>query len=455
MLEIIIKHTPDCMKAFLYVSDAVGGPYPTEAQLLLALKEHGIVHGIDADVLRGMHERLVCNTNVEVAKGTAPQAGAAGRMEILVDVSSKGKPRKLADGRVDHRDISYVMNITKATPLVRHIPPVPGVPGATVFNKPILPPPAPDVPFVAGKGAIVSPDDPNVFIADITGAVVLHTDGKIEVVNTKVVSGNIDYSTGNIRFSGNLRVTGTVRAGFEIDVEGDCQIGGNVEDAKIISGGEVEINGGAMGSVKGGITCGGGVKVRHIANFNVQSGDAIRITEDALHCTLSAEGVISAKNLVGGTIAAWKSVEAEAIGTEAEPKTIIDLGGRSVLMQRKYLLLKELTGITGQVGAVKESLYFLTRDEMDPAGALSGDALCRLDEMKKKYRLHREKCSQVQMEIEALDERINHSPIPSVKAQTVYPNTVLKFGTVEKIIREKLTHARITVDGENIVIGNY
>ena len=455
MLDISVTHTPDCMKAYLYVSDMIGGSYPTEEQLFRTLGEHGVVYGVKTEALRSMIAGKACNTYVEVAQGDLPVPGMPGRIEILVDVSAKGKPRKLADGRVDHRDISYVVNISKGAPLVRHFPPVPGTPGHTVFNKPIAPLPPKDTPLMPGKGAVVSPDDQEVLIADIDGAVVVHADGKIDVVDNKVVSGNIDYSTGNIRFSGNLKVTGTVRAGFEIDVEGDCYVGGNVEDAKISSQGDIEIIGGAIGSVKGSLKCNGTLKVRHIANFNVQSGENICILEDALHCMLSADGAITAKTIVGGTAAAWKIIETETIGTEAEPKTIVDLGGRYLLMQKKYLLLKELTAITGELGSLKERIFMVARDEMDSEGKLSQGPLVRLEALKKNHRECREKCARIQAEIEALDEKLNHSPVPSIKAQTVYPNTIIKFGTNEKIVREKLNHARITVDGEKIVIGKY
>jgi hypothetical protein len=55
--------------------------------------------------------------------------------------------------------------------------------------------------------------------------------------------------------------------------------------------------------------------------------------------------------------------------------------------------------------------------------------------------------------METLDKKLGGNPIPFVKASTVYPNTLIKFGSVEKLINEKLVQARITVDGEKIVVG--
>jgi uncharacterized protein (DUF342 family) len=393
------------------------------------------------------------NTVIEAAQGLAPLPGTPGKFEILIDVSGKGKPRKLADGRVDHRDISYVVNITKGTPILRHIPPVQGNPGLTVFNNPVDPLPVVDMPLVAGKGAIISPRDAEVLIADTNGAIVVHADGAIEVVDNKVVNGNIDYSTGSIKFSGNLRVTGTVRGGFEIDVEGDCRIGGNVEDAKIICRGDLEINGGAIGSSKGTLKCGGSMKVKHIANFNAQAGEDIIIMEDALHCIMSAQGNIKVKNIIGGITAAWKKVETECIGTEAEPKTIIDLGGRYLLTQKKHALLKELTVLTGDIGSIRERIFVLARDEMDAGGILPAGPLNRLDALKTEHRIKRDSCVKIQADIEVLDAKLNQTVTPTIQARTIHPNVIIKFGSVEKIIREKIGLTRISIDGEKIVIG--
>jgi len=64
--------------------------------------------------------------------------GTPGSIEVLIDVSQKGKPRVLPGGKVDHRDISYVVNVRKGTPLVKHLPPIPGKDGCNVFGKTVV-----------------------------------------------------------------------------------------------------------------------------------------------------------------------------------------------------------------------------------------------------------------------------------------------------------------------------
>jgi len=65
-------------------------------------------------------------------------------------------------------------------------------------------------------------------------------------------------------------------------------------------------------------------------------------------------------------------------------------------VQRKYALLKELADVTGHIGTVKEGIFKLVRDEMDPAGELSDGALERCGALKKKHRVNIKRCSDVQ-----------------------------------------------------------
>ena len=59
--------------------------------------------------------------------------------------------------------------------------------------------------------------------------------------------------------------------------------------------------------------------------------------------------------------------------------------------------------------------------------------------------------SAVQMEL--IDKKLESAPIPYVKASTVFPNTLIKFGSIEKLIKEKLFQARIVAEGDKIVVG--
>jgi uncharacterized protein (DUF342 family) len=448
---ISVTHTDDGLKAFLFVPEGMLESFPSLAELRLSLSGHGIAYGIDDVALERMANDKTINCKVEIAHGTPPVDGTPGRIDILVDVASRGKPRALSGGRVDHRDLGYVINVRKNTQILRRFPPVPGTEGKTVFGKPIGCRQAPYLALVPGPGTRIMDEDPNVLIADKDGAVAVFPNGKAAVLDEKVVHGNIDYATGNVSFMGNLQIQGTVRGGFEVEAAGNIWIGGSVEDAKVTAGGDLEIVGGASGSGNGALKCGGTLKARHFQNFSAQALN-IEVLEDMVHCTVWAEQALTGRSIVGGTISAGISIGVDSIGTSAEPRTVIDLGGMTVLLNQKYDLLKDLAAVTAETGSIKGSMFHLVKDEMDKEGMLPPGVLIRLDEYRQKSVECVEKSIRIQKDVEAIDEKLKKQSVPVLLAKTVYPNTLIKAGSFERNIKDTITNVQISVDQNGIIV---
>lgn len=452
MDRISVTRTPDGLKAFLTVPDSMASDFPIFDDILRCLADSGVVFGINEDAIHQLIRYKTCNFPTEVARGAPGVPATPGRIDILVDVSSRGKPKAVAGGRVDLRDLGYVVNVRKGDFILRRIPPVPGKEGKMVTGKAIAVTMPPPVLLTPGKGTRILESDSDVLVADVDGAVMVFPNGKAEVLTDKVVNCNVDYATGNISFAGNLRINGTVRSGFEVAAEGNVWIAGSVEDAKVSSMADLEIVGGASGSGNGVIKCVGTMKARHVQNLTVQAKDIV-VAEDIVHCDIWAEATVSAKAIVGGTVSAGALIEAESIGTEAEARTVLDLGGASVLLKQKHDLLRELAAVTGEIGAVKSAMFKLVRDEMDDNGVLSPAALMRLDVLRAGNRNTLEKNASLQKEIAAIDDKLKRTTIPVLKAQTVFPNTIVKSGTLEKSIKEKLRNVVITADQNAITVG--
>ncbi len=451
MDRISVTRTPDNLKAFITVPESMVDGYPAFGDLKQWLAGTGIVYGVDDDALHQMVRNKTINLPVEVAHGIAAVLPTPGRIDILVDVSSRGKPRATSGGRVDMRDLGYVVNVRRNAPILRRVPPVPGIEGTMVTGKRIAFAPPPMVYLIQGKGTRLLEEDQNVLVADIEGAVVVYPNGKAEVLTDKVVQSSVDYATGNIFFWGNLQITGTVRSGFEVSAQGNVWIGGSVEDAKVSSLADLEIVGGASGSGNGVLKCAGTLRARHVQNLSVQARDIV-VTEDVVHCDIWAEATLVAKSVVGGTVSAGKCIEVESVGTEAEAKTVVDLGGISVLLKQKYDLLRELAATTGDIGDGKGDMFRLVRDELDANGMLAAGALLRLEDLKTKSRETIEKNNEIQKELEAIDDKLKSSGVAALKAKTVFPNTLVKSGTLEKCIKEKLSNVVITADQSSIIV---
>jgi uncharacterized protein (DUF342 family) len=451
MDRITITKTPDGLKAFIMVPESRVVNYPSVEELKQVLADSEVVYGINESALQQMVMNKTYRVCIEAATGMSPTPAKPGRIDILVDISSRGKPRALPGGRVDLRDIGYIVNVRKNTQLLRSIPSVPGIQGKMVSGKTLSVLLPPSVLLVPGNGTRFLDQERNVLVADIDGAVVVYTNGKAEVLTEKVVPGSIDYSTGNIFFSGNLKIEGTVRSGFAVEAEGNILIGGSVEDAKVSALADVDIVGGAAGSNNGVIKCGGTLKTRHIQNFSVQAQHVV-VSEDLVHCDIWAEATIIAKTIVGGTVSAGTSIDADSVGTVAEAKTVVDLGGMTVLLKQKSGLLRNIMTVTAEIGNLKGTIFSLVCDEMDENGELPEASFVRLNNLKKKNCELIDKNAWIQKDIESLDEKLKSRITPMLRARTVFPNTVVKTGKMEKTIKEKLVNVVITAENDEIVV---
>jgi uncharacterized protein (DUF342 family) len=441
---ITVTRTTDGLSAAITVLPQRENSYPSCQELLAALGDNAVVCGINNQALVDMVATKALNIKVEVARGVPAEPGIAGRLEMLVDIALIGKPKKLSDDRVDFHDICYVINVHKGDPIARRIPPVLGKEGQTVSGKPIVPPRPSDVKLPIGNGTKLSLSDPDLLVAGNDGGIGVEADGSLEVRKEEKIIGDIDYQTGDVTFAGDLTITGSLRAGFSVENKGTLIIGGSVEDSTIKCQGTIVIKRGAVGSGSGTIECKGAVRARHLENFRVIAGGDVVITENMVNAVVESAGFVYAKSIRGGCVASLLGVEAGEIGSISEVKTVVDIGKKYERIQLRYKLLSKLALLTTEIEKNRELVFQLVRDNLDENGALSMENEQMLDALKVKSVEIDGVQSSTQVEIESLDGLKYEGDDPYVKANVIYPNTIVKFGTGEQLIRERLEQVRLT-----------
>ncbi len=418
------------------------------------LKEYGVVHGIKKDIIERMALEQVCDERILIAEGTLPEPGVDGRFEILIDTSGIGKPKRREDGSVDHKELKKVINVKKGQPLIRRIPPQPGKKGRSILGKDIDPPKSKDAVLSPSLGTEILEENPDLLVAATDGAVSLNTAGGMEVRTAKVINGDIDYSTGNISFSGDLKITGGVRAGFSIKADGNLTISGHVEDTEVSSSGDMEITGGAVGSNNGKLIIGGSLKVHHLENFTVQARKSIMVIDSILHSSIRTEALVKAKTIVGGQIEAAHGIEAGTIGSASETKTVIKIGNVFFLLQQRKMVNEKQQEIRGGLIKCKEEIFTLVKNDMDSNGKLGHEDEPKLEELKECVHKLNKQLSKLVHRLEEIEIKLKDNPNPVIKANVVFPNTVIRFGLVEKIIKEKIFKKIICADENKIIIRN-
>ncbi|MGQ9631824.1 MAG: flagellar assembly protein A [bacterium] len=335
-------------------------------EVYMKLREMGVIYGIKDDVIERAvedhHRGSEPIRGLLVAEGIPPTPGQDGRIEYKFDLSRR-RFKELSDGRVDYREREDIANVKKGDLLAVFIPPVRGTSGISVERQ-IVSPPEPEAAdpalFVGDNVELV---DGRKFVSTISGRAAVGADGKISVVETFECD-NVDYSTGNIRFVGDVVVRGDVLDGFRVEADGNVLIGGSVGAATIVSGGDVVVKGGFVGRSKGVIRASGGVFVAFVENGRIESGGDVIVGRASLHSKIIADSrVVVVENkgtIIGGMISALGGVEAKVVGAPAETFTRIMVGfdyravRRVNLLGRNLLRLEErMRRILPAIAAIK------------------------------------------------------------------------------------------------------
>ena len=224
--------------------------------------------------------------------------------------------------------------------IAEKIPPTPGVDGFDVLGQIVHPKPGRDIPFPLGKNVLVKNN--NQIVAALAGQLLLKNN-KIHVIPLIEVNGDVDLSTGNIQFSGNVIVHGSVQPGFSIKADGDVEITGTVSGA-IIEGHNVKIRMGIQGMNQGYVRAAMNLSTHFIENASVFAGQDAIISDVILHSNVSAGRKIIVTErrglIIGGEITAGEEIQAKTVGTSTASTTDLQVGVNP-LQRTEYVQLRK------------------------------------------------------------------------------------------------------------------
>lgn len=326
--RIKIRVTPDRLKAFITVFPSEENSQITEEDIRRALDKAGIKFGIKEDLIYTILN-LQTVEELPIAEGIPPENGKDGTIEYKISLGKRELvPKENPDGSVDFRNIGFVETVLKGDVLAVKIPPTEGTPGMGVDGNPIPPKRGKDVRLPRGKNTEVSEDGLSL-IAAISGTPSIK-DGNLSVSPTLEIQKDVDFSTGNIEFVGNVIVRGSIRSHFSVNCEGNLEVLEDIENADIKVGGNLIVRRGIYGEPGRRIEVGGSLLAKVIRNVDIDvHGDIIveqAIVDSNVRCggkirVTSGKGII-----VGGSISALKSVSVPQLGSPFGISTIVIVG---------------------------------------------------------------------------------------------------------------------------------
>lgn len=316
------------------------GKYMTEKDILNELTNLNVKFGISNKVIQAyLKGRQFCR-DIPIARGKAVLNGKDAKVVYKFETAPTAKPKLLEDGSVDFHELNLFTSVKQGDLLAELIPEELGTPGVDVYGNEVKPLQVRKKILKFGRNIRLSEDQKQIF-SEVNGDVRLEGD-MVFVSNTYTVPADVDASTGDIHYDGNVFVTGNVRAGFRVEASGDIEVNGVVEGATLIAGGSIVLKRGVQGMSKGVLQAGGDIVTKFIESCNVKAGQTIN-TGSSLHSDLIAgdKVIVSGKKgfLIGGTISAGKRIEASVFGNKMNTATTLKVGVEPEVMER----YKELT----------------------------------------------------------------------------------------------------------------
>lgn len=449
-------------------------PFTTIDDVRKALAQRNVVFGIDENKMAELSAKLskiaatkdlTESVEMEVAVGAPVINGRDAVIEFLYKkqdtTQGVSAPEQTEDGRIDYRAGHKIDNVAKGTVLARKTPATKGVAGKTVTGKEMAPQDGKDVELSVNKGVILSPENPNEFIADADGQVIVK-DKKISVLALYEVPGDVNFSTGNIDFVGTVIVKGDVKDGFKIHAGEDIVVSGVVEGAELKAGGKITVVGGVSGNDKAHIACKGDANIKYIRNAVAEIGGNLSIGQAIMHSKITCDGKVAVAGqkgvIVGGQIIAGQEVSAALIGSNFATTTEIIVGEIISIREELLKIDAEMKAIAENLDKTKKGMLFLKELHTKLGGNLPADKkelLTKLTRAQFKLvadsKLLLERKTELQKkEQESIAEKKNCRVVCS---GVIYSGVKIIINKVMRQISEELKFCTLTESGGEIKVG--
>lgn len=271
-----LKDTTESNKLNLevYVVETLKPPKYNEDDLKKELVNNKIVYGI---LKENFKDVLESGKKVLIAKGKEAVDGQDDIININFEDSVDLKEDK--EGNVDFKSIGVISNVKKGDIIAERHRGFEGENGFDIRGKVLKFKKVQHKKLTAGQGTIIKEEDKVEAVIDGKPFV---KNGTFYVHKVNEISKDVDLSTGNVKFTGDVIVQGNVREGMEVECGGNLTIYKEVERAKIKALGDILINGSIVGShIYGGGDCVNKIKaIDHLEEFNVNLKEMIEAVKE-------------------------------------------------------------------------------------------------------------------------------------------------------------------------------
>jgi hypothetical protein len=452
--KCFINVSNDRMSAVLRIFPASeGGKSLSKDDVVGQAKSEKITAGIDeAAIENTLKEKYYC-TDVVIAKGCLPTAGKDAKVIYHFDTENSARPELKEDGTVDFFKLNLLHHCTKGQVLAEIEPEERGEAGVDVYGNVTPAREVKKASFAHGRNLEISEDGLKL-ISLVDGHASL-VEGQVFVSDVYSVQ-DVDTSTGNIEYHGNVEVKGNVCENFSVKTDGNVFVSGVVEGAVIEAGGDIIIARGMHGQNKGRLRAGGNVIAKFISAADVEA-DGFVEAEQILNSTVIAQAIHAeaGKGLInGGKVVAKAEVNVKNAGSPMGTNTVIEVGTDSEAKRR-------LSELQKSVGEKSQAVTRMKRVVEDTAVKLKSGVKLTVEQLRNAKMLS-ETLKQTQAEvavelkeIEKLDKLLKGSENAHIDVHgTMYQGVAISISGAALNVKNEYTYCRLVKKGADIASTN-
>ena len=381
--------------------------------------------------------------HILIAEGTPPKNGFDAKILYEFDLLTEDESHDFPSNSVEKMHSSGKIQIRKGDLIAQKLPASKGLPGNTLTGKKMEFQPD-DIPLPSGRNTLKSKDGLSLTAAK-SGTVFIE-DGLVHIEDTYTVNGDVDYSTGNIDFLGNVKINGDVRPGFIVEADGDIEISGCAESARLISRkGSIKVLHGILGKNKSKIIAAKDLVAGFIQDANITVGNNVIAGRYILNSDLNAEGCIrvldSEGTIRGGKISSKESIRAKIAGSTNRIPTQLKVGRNldGATLQRVLELDRQLRELSHKMKTNEKRIQFFE--------LLSE----RVDNLPTDKKSEKELLIHANEEIKAELERMNEEKVGLLSnsmskdienkieiVSKVFPGVIINIDTEEYLVQQEL-----------------
>ncbi len=305
-------------------------PTLSSEDLYQLLRQADIVSGVEYKQLNLTKEALRNGSSdteqIVLARGREPMAGTDAYLKFKLEIGPIAG-ELLTDGTIDFRERKIMVPVSAGQIIAIKVPATKGKPGVTVQGEPIAQRLGLDLKVRVANDAMYSHDTREV-LATSDGVLSVVQDNTIKVCSKQVITGDIDYATGNIESRDSVEIHGSVFPSFQVKTDGDLEIRGSVMSTQIASLANIVIKGGITGNTSA-VTASGDIDLLFIEQGHIRCGGNCVIRKQCYYSHISSGGNIRCKEhstLAGGELIAEGSVSLGDAGAPGADPVFIAAG---------------------------------------------------------------------------------------------------------------------------------